>query len=169
MATFTQAFVDAHQAKLAAKKRVEAQAIIKAVPVTPAIPGIKKPNKPATKQRNGYNTAVVLAYFKEMGLPEPIPEYHFAKEAMGRNWRFDFAWPTVLWTDGRLTHPGLALECQGGIFQKGGGRHNRGAAMLKEWEKLNAAAAMNYRVIYCQPSEICMLETVNLIKRCLGI
>lgn len=41
--------------------------------------------------------------------------------------------------------------------------------MLKEWEKLNEAAALGWRVIYCQPDDLCTLATVDLIKRCLGL
>ena len=65
-------------------------------------------------------------------LPEPLPEYHFASP---RRWRFDYAWPFVLTKWG---HRYIALECQGGLFVQG--RHVRGAALLKEHEKLNAAA-----------------------------
>lgn len=100
-----------------------------------------------------YNTQIVLAYFKECGLPEPEVEFRFAYP---RKWRFDFCW-----YGGKV-----ALEVNGGIFIRG--RHNQGAALLKEWEKLNCAAVMGYRILYCQPNDLCTLDTVNLIKRALG-
>lgn len=103
-----------------------------------------------------YNSKIVLAYFKECGLPLPFVEFQFAAP---RKWRFDFAWKHC---QGR----NLALEVQGGVFIQG--RHNRGAALLKEWEKLNEAACRGYRILYCQPSDLCTLDTVNLIKRALG-
>ena len=80
-----------------------------------------------------------LPLLASLGITPPAPEYWFAKP---RRWRFDYAWPE---------HK-LALEVQGGIWTKG--RHTRGAAMLKEWEKLNTAAEMGWRILYCQPKEL---------------
>lgn len=61
--------------------------------------------------------------------------------------------------------PKLALEVQGGIFIQG--RHNRGAALLKEWEKLNAAAILGWRILFCQPQDLCMKDTVEMIRKAL--
>ena len=95
--------------------------------------------------RNGYNPLIVAAYYRQQGLPEPVFEYRFHQE---RKWRLDIAWPTAR----------LAIEVQGGVWT--GGRHNRGAAMLKEWEKLNTLAGMGWRVLYCQPKAVCWLSTL---------
>lgn len=76
------------------------------------------------------------------GLPEPEAEYRFAPP---RRWRFDYCWP----------QHGLALEVQGAIFTHG--RHTRGAALLKEHEKLNTAAAMGFRILYVTPSALLTL------------
>lgn len=103
-----------------------------------------------------YKPAIVLAYFKECRLPMPAIEYPFAA-VMGRKWRFDFV----------FLKERLAIEVQGGLFS--GGRHVRGAALVAEYAKLNAAAELGYRCLFIQPRELCTLETVNLIKRCLGI
>lgn len=73
------------------------------------------------------------------GLPVPVPEYRFAPP---RRWRFDWAWASEK----------VALEVQGGLFI--GGRHSRGAALLKEHEKLNAAAALGWRVVYTTPDQV---------------
>lgn len=100
-----------------------------------------------------YNKNVVEAYFNQCGLPDPVFELRFHPV---RRWRFDLAWPA---------HK-VALEVQGGIFSNG--RHTRGAALIKEWEKLNTAAAMGWRVIYCQPSDLCMDKTVAMIREVLG-
>lgn len=108
-----------------------------------------------------YNPKIVVAFFKEHGVPPPQFEWNFFHE---RKWRFDIAWPE--YDEGRGGR-NLALEVQGGIWSAGA--HNRGAAMLKEWEKLNEAAALGWRVIYCQPSDLCTLATAELIKRCLGL
>ena len=66
------------------------------------------------------------------GLPRPIPEYRFSPP---RRWRFDWAWPNH-----DFGYGGVALEKQGGLFIQG--RHSRGAALLKEHEKLNEAATL---------------------------
>ena len=99
-----------------------------------------------------YNQDIVSAYFKQCGLPAPVFELRFHSV---RRWRFDLAFPDQK----------VALEVQGGIFT--GGRHNRGAAMLKEWVKLNTAAAMGWRLLYCQPKDLCMSQTVDIIREAL--
>lgn len=99
-----------------------------------------------------YNPKIVAAFFRCSGVPEPRFELRFCPP---RRWKFDLAW---------ADHK-LALEVQGGIFVRG--RHNRGAAMLKEWEKLNAAAVLGWRVLFCQPKDLCMNDTVEIIKRAL--
>lgn len=109
-----------------------------------------------------YKLPIVLAYFAECGLPTPSTEFKFHPT---RKWRFDFAWNEFYSGSGYTVRPMLALEVQGGIFIAG--RHSRGAALVKEWEKLNAAAEMGYRIIYFQPSELCTQATIDLIKRCL--
>lgn len=86
------------------------------------------------------------------GLPEPEAEYRFAPP---RKWRFDFAWP----------HHKLALEVQGAIFTQG--RHTRGAALLKEHEKLNAAAALGYRVLFITPKAL-LTEGPDLVMKALS-
>ena len=101
-----------------------------------------------------YNPKIVIAWFKANGLSEPVAEYRFAPP---RKWRFDFAWEVHR----------LALEVQGGIFTNG--RHTRGAALLKEMEKLNTAAAMGYRVLYVVPSELCMPQTVEMVKAAMKV
>jgi hypothetical protein len=105
------------------------------------------------KTRNGYNKDIVTAYFKSMKIPVPSYEYKFYD---GRNWRLDIAWP----------YERLCIEVQGGIFVYG--RHSRGAALLKEWEKLNTLASLGWRVLYCQPRDLCMMETCKWILAALA-
>jgi hypothetical protein len=83
------------------------------------------------------------------GLPAPIAEFRFSPP---RRWRFDYAWPEQQ----------LALEVQGGLFTRG--RHTRGAALLKEHEKLNAAATLGWRVLYCTPGEVANLDAVLRVQ-----
>lgn len=99
-----------------------------------------------------YNPLIVTAFFKSHGIAAPLFEHQFYR---GRKWRFDMAWPERF----------LALECQGGIWSQG--RHVRGAALLKEWEKLNFAATLGYRFIFCQPRDLLTAETAKTIKAAL--
>lgn len=113
-----------------------------------------------------YNPKIVIAYWIECGIPEPLVEYRFCSD---RKWRFDFAWENWKgkWGAENCDRFPVALEVQGGIFIKGG--HNRGAQMLKEWEKFNTAACLGWRLLYCQPKDLCMQSTVQLIKKALRI
>ena len=65
--------------------------------------------------------------FKDMGL---VKEYRFCK----RRWRFDYALPDY----------NIAFEYDGGAFS--GGRHNRGAGMIKDNEKINTAQLLGWTV-----------------------
>ena len=100
-----------------------------------------------------YNPNIVAAYFREIGLPRPVFEYCFHPT---RKWRLDIAWPEER----------VVLEVQGGIFIQG--RHSRGAALLKEWEKLNTLAGMGWRVLYCQPKDVCTGAMVEVIAQTLS-
>ena len=96
-----------------------------------------------------YKPEIVKAYFREHGIPQPVFEHRFHPV---RKWRLDLAWPDQK----------LCVEVQGGIFIQG--RHSRGAAMLKEWDKLNTLAIMGWRVLYCQPNDLCMEAMAAVIK-----
>jgi hypothetical protein len=99
-----------------------------------------------------YQPCIVTAYFRAEKIPEPVYEYRFHPE---RKWRLDLAWPASK----------LAIEVQGGIWIQG--RHNRGAALKKEWEKLNTLAVMGWRVLYCEPRDLCTNDMVKTIKEAL--
>jgi hypothetical protein len=116
---------------------------------------------------SSYNPKVVTAFFAEYGIPEPEFEYKFHPM---RKWRFDLAWiniPAEQAGEFYSCKPQLAIEVQGGLFVDG--RHNRGAAMLKEWEKLNEAAAMGWRILYVQPRDLCTFAFVSTLKRALNL
>jgi len=87
-----------------------------------------------------------------MNLPRPVAEYRFSPP---RRWRWDWSWP----------HHKVALEVQGGLFVQG--RHSRGAALLKEHEKLNEAAAQGWRVLFVVPSQLESSMTLDWIRRAL--
>jgi hypothetical protein len=105
--------------------------------------------------RSTYNPKIVTAFFAEHGLADGLVfEYRFHDK---RLWRFDLCWPDRK----------VAVEVQGGIFA--GGRHNRGAALVKEHEKLNHASAMGYKVLFVQPKDLCLVSTVELVRMAMGL
>jgi hypothetical protein len=95
-----------------------------------------------------YKPEIVVKWFASFGL-DAEAEHKFHPS---RKWRFDFA----------FVKERVAIECQGGIFS--GGRHVRGAALLKEHEKLNAAACLGWRVLFVTPDSLCMSETLEMVK-----
>lgn len=82
----------------------------------------------------------------------PITEHKFHGT---RRWRFDYAWPE---------HQ-VALEVEGGVWV--GGRHTSGAGFVKDMEKYNEAACMGWRIIRCQPRQLCTMQTVETLRRAL--
>lgn len=97
------------------------------------------PRKRLSYQFSGSNLEENMAlHLRALGLIGVKREYQFHPT---RKWRFDFALPEIK----------VAVECQGGIFTYGG--HNRGAFMLKEYEKLNTAAEMGWRVLFAGTSK----------------
>jgi len=119
-----------------------------------------------------YNPEIVKAYFVECGLPAPELEYKFHPE---RKWRFDFAWMGFRLFSGKwITDFGndmaeikVALEVDGGIWIAGA--HNRGARIKKTWEKENAANILGWHILKCEPKELCLLTTVEMIRQCLKL
>lgn len=99
-----------------------------------------------------YDIRIVLKWFAEHGL-YPVAEHQFCAS---RKWRFDFAW----------VNQKVALEVQGGLFT--GGRHSRGPALLKEHEKLNTAACDGWRILYTIPQNLCMSETLEMIREAIN-
>lgn len=85
-------------------------------------------------------------------LPEPVPEYVFAKP---RRWRFDYAWPIQM----------VALEINGGVWTQG--RHNRGAGAIADMEKLSEAAILGWRLIYATPEQVKDGTAMDRLRRAL--
>ncbi len=114
-------------------------------------------DKPNMAKAHGakYNLKIVLAWFSEVGLPAPRPEYRFDSD---RQFRFDFAW----------LEQKVALEVQGGIFARLPGGHNRGAQIRREHEKWNLAALAGWRILYCETETLCMTETSEMIRKALA-
>lgn len=136
-----------------------------------------------------YNPKIVLAFWKDCGLPAAKPEFKFHP---ARKWRFDFAFlaggvrseelgaRTVSDSNSKLLVPSfspVAIEVQGAIFgtgkpcrvckQRKQGGHNRGAALEKEHEKRNAAVILGWRILYCTPQQVQTLQFARTIKAAL--
>ena len=80
-------------------------------------------------------TAVV----KRLGAPAPVREYQFTPE---RKFRFDYAWPEQR----------VAVEVDGGVWH--GGRHTRGAGIVRDLTKMNLATLKGWRVLRFTPDQL---------------
>lgn len=110
-------------------------------------------------------------YCRTVGIPEPVTEYRFGAMASGgtgkglrerlkktglQDWRMDYAWPELK----------VALEVEGGVFTNG--RHTRGKGFLGDMAKYNAAGALGWIVLRCQPKELLRFATVEMVKRAMA-
>ena len=74
--------------------------------------------------------------------PDAVTEYRFHPV---RQWRFDFAIPSAR----------VAVEVNGAVWTNG--RHSRGSGLVKEYEKMRAAALLGWRVLPFTSAEIPMI------------
>lgn len=87
-------------------------------------------------------TLLFLAQCKETpSVAAPIQEYPFHPT---RRWRFDFAWPATK----------VAMEKEGVIYNKGGGRHQQKAGYEADCEKYAEALCLGWRVLRVTPKQI---------------
>lgn len=92
------------------------------------MPAKKKPaRQPKTKAKDTF-----LWQCQSKGLIVPEVEFFFHN---GRSWRFDYAWPCLM----------VALECEGGAWQRG--RHTRGKGFREDLEKYLAATVAGWTVL----------------------
>ena len=101
------------------------------------------------------------------GIPRPELEYAFAKEAMGRKWRLDFAWPDYkvgVEVDGGGRKAMLQRNPRTGHMQPVAvGRHGSAA----DYEKLNAAAELGWRVLRFNPDMLKRPDMLVIVERTL--
>jgi hypothetical protein len=94
---------------------------------------------------------VVNQQLRALHLPEGLREYRF--DASGRRWRFDLAW----------VHRMLACEINGAEWQQG--RHNRGAGMAKDFEKMNAAQVQGWVVLQFTGSQVKSGAAITVLEQ----
>jgi hypothetical protein len=90
------------------------------------------------------------------GLPAPVTEHLFAKEAIGRRWKFDFCWPAFM----------VAVELEGLVMRQlydaprpganrvlvSYGRHTTITGFCEDSEKYGNAAILGWTVMrFAQP------------------
>lgn len=154
-ATFIARFPHASESTI----RANVGPFVRVQPSSPA-PAVSRPvspkSTPKARRPSKLSTASQLFFgaLTAAGLPLPVREHRFHAV---RKWRFDYAWPDSL----------LALEVDGGIWIRGG--HNRGAQMLKTWQKENEAVCAGWRILRCQPVDLAGAETLGVIRRALGV
>lgn len=111
-----------------------------------------------------YNADIAVKWFAQHDL-FAVPEFQFDKS---RKWRFDFVVFLLQGENYDGAEPSsIALEVEGGIWT--GGRHTRGAGFKKDMEKYNRAACLGWRILRVTPDELCMQETIDMIKEALSI
>ena len=113
------------------------------------IPHVNKRQRGIVHGNNRYT--VFECMLRSLGVPKPIREHVFYP---GRKWRSDYAWPS---------HK-LAVEIDGGVFARGGGRHNRGAGYRADAEKQNAYAMTGYRVMRFLPEDARSGKAAQLVR-----
>ena len=99
------------------------------------------------------SSALFVRLCVSFGIPAPQAEFRFHPT---RKWRMDYCWPEQK----------LGLEVDGGVWT--GGRHTRGGGWHRDTEKLNAAAALGWRMLRCTPDQLATSETLELIKTALN-
>lgn len=88
--------------------------------------------------------------FRSRGLPPFVRQLRFAAKAMGKQWRFDFAFPEY--------H--LAVEIQGVVVRRIGGKmvtmggHADVQGMRNDHAKHNAAILLGWSVLQFMPADI---------------
>lgn len=94
----------------------------------------------------------VLFQLRAAGLPEPEQEFKFAPN---RRYRFDLAWPAC----------SLALEISGGTWGVGG--HSTGQGIQRDYEKLNLAVVLGWRVLQADATMVRDGRALRWVERAL--
>ena len=110
-----------------------------------------------------YDPKIVNAWFKDVGIPEPVYEHKHIKK---RQFRLDIAWPEYT----------VGIEVQGGIHplprkRKDGtvvvmpGAHGTPAGIRRDNEKSNLSLLEGWSVLKVEPKELCTTDTAEMVKQ----
>jgi hypothetical protein len=105
-----------------------------------------------SKTRSSSLEAKFALYWRGLGGPELRREFVFHAE---RKWRGDFA----------HVESKTLIEIEGGIFIKGGGRHNRAAGFIADAEKYLEAFLAGWNVVRLTEAQITTPNVERIIRR----
>lgn len=154
-----------HQARLARaqfgqahpRTRARSAAELARLSVAPPVSVASAPRVPVVKVKRRISDAaakvVMVDLCRRAHMPVPVAEYRFHH---ARLWRFDYAWPDYL----------LALELEGGIWQKGGGGHSHPMHIERDIEKYSEAAVLGWSILRVQPADLVVIG-FDLVERAL--
>ena len=94
-------------------------------------------------------------FWQSLGGPALEREFRFHAE---RKWRADFA----------HVESRTLIEIEGGIFIKGGGRHNRAAGFIADAEKYLEAFLAGWNVVRLTEAQITAPNVERIIRRVTG-
>lgn len=101
--------------------------------------GRKAKPKTATPRKRSHLQEKLAAALQLSGFPRFEEEVKFHPT---RRWRLDFG----------ASQYRLGIECQGGTYSYG--RHSRGPAQHNDYDKLNAAQLLGWRILYFDAKHI---------------
>lgn len=104
---------------------------------------VRKPRRAKKPVVSHEELLAIQIRMSKVPLPVPLRQYRFAT-SMGREFRADFAWPEHR----------LLLECQGGVWRRGGGAHSHPTRLLDDIEKAQHAALLGYLVLPVTTDEV---------------
>ena len=93
---------------------------------------------------------LLFSQIQLVGLPTPEREYRFAPP---RRYRADFAYPEQK----------ILVEVQGGIYTRGA--HSRGIGLERDYEKLNLAQILGYKVFQFSRKMIESGEAITILEK----
>lgn len=112
---------------------------------------------PTAHARTETHNNLLAFQLKVMRVPAFEREYAFAKR-WGRKFRADFAWPERR----------LLVECNGGLWMRGGGAHSRPANIKRDIEKAQWAIRLGWRLLPVTTDEVTSGAAVALIAKVVG-
>ncbi|HEY0983542.1 DUF559 domain-containing protein [Schlesneria sp.] len=96
-----------------------------------------------------------LKLWQAFASDKPLPERQYVFHAT-RKWRFDFAWPQFK----------VAVEIDGGVFQRKATGHRSMDGVVKQMEKLNIAQIAGWKVLRFHPNDLDKTpeDTVRMVE-----